>query len=114
MTYIDELNSTRTWDYLIDRYDQTTETLIIQGSHDFMHGISVTIKLTEVLYLDCPFDFSHAEFREITEREEQELSKRLGNISKMGVKLCIRAEPMGAIGESDFFILAGGIEVERE
>ena len=114
MTYIDKLNELSTWDYLVKGYDSATRTLVIQGSHDFTYGISLSITLTNVLHMDCPFRFSHAQFREITEQEQDALSKRLGNISKMNVKLCIQAQPpFHTSQDADFFILAGGIEVEE-
>lgn len=114
MSYIDKLNELSTWDYLVKDYDSRTRTLVIEGSHDFTYSISLSIKLTNVIHMDCPFRFSHALFREMNESEEDELSNRLGNISKVNVKLCIQAKPPFHTNEdSTFFILAGGIEVDE-
>lgn len=110
MTYIDELNKAKTWDYEVHSFDG--DSLIIVASQDFTYGAQVRITISGICYMDCPFQFSHPHFREMSLAEQDSVGEKIGTITKVGVKLCINCTPDRAFVESDFYIVARSVVVE--
>jgi hypothetical protein len=108
MIQLDEINKLGCWDWRIASFDGSQ--LCIVGGTDLAYSHIVEVWISEVDYVSCPTQFSHATFRQATDMEHTALADIVDLTSSQEI-IVIEAETMASLGIIQFFIVGNAIEV---